>query len=1612
MKRQSRSSGLVRRDQNSYRRAGVLVLSTAAMAWSSQAMAANGTWNGGAGDGLWSTANGSTGNWGTTATIAPGAITGFTNTDTANFNAIPTVATNTTIVVDLGRNIRNLSFDNPNLNAPAFTIAGPNALLLTAAGTITTTALINQTETISAPLFLESTALGSTTGTFTINDNSAYSTGFGSLNITGNISGDTTNTTTGQITLTLAGSGTGGGTVGGSISNGGAGALALNIGTGSSAKWTLSGANSFTGATNVNGGTLIYANNSAISSTSAITVNGGDVVFGSAITFPLPSPSFTLTAGGVGSANGITSASLLGFVNGLTIAAPSNNSLLIDSPADASTNINFNTLGGNAAAMALGANGNFTYTGTLTPSSTLGYELGGGGGVLTIAQVLSDVNGPGTPVSVVGSGGGSLVVNSQNTYTGVTTIGTGGVLVASNLATEGAGGVPSSLGASSNAATNLVFNGVTLRYIGGVATMDRGFTINTNATIDASGTGLLTLNGAISLQGAAGTRTLTLTGTGSGTLATALADNGSNVGALTKSGAGTWALSTSNNYSGNTTLSAGLLNIGNSGALGTGTLGTFIINGGAFDNTTGSPLTLNNNETWGGNFTYVGSNSLSTGTAAVSLTGNRTVTVVNSSVTIPGIVSNSTAGFGITKQGVGTLALLNGGNSYTGTTTINGGLVALGTTGALGSSSPLTLSNGELSASGSRTVTVGALTDNVGLDTITLTPSGGALSLSAASLGTRAIGATILYRGTNLGTAGAAEVTFVTPPVATTGGATPYGSLAATGTGTLGTTQAAVLRGALADTSATGTGIGFATYDPTVGVRLLTASEQNAVTAGNLYSTTGTGDNVLIASTAGVPVTALSITGKQTNTLQLANSNGSTSMAITASGTLNASNGLLFTGSAPITLSGGTIDVTDSTNAQDTVILSTNTAGVTIGSTISSAGGTTNVSAITFGGVGNFTLTGGSVITKSTGGVFFDGPGTVTFGETANLSTNGLQVLGGTVKLATGFSMPSARAWHVAPGATLDMGGQSPGNVDFLVDINGGGGTITNTSGTVSNLTTNNASTTTGTETFSGSITGNINFAQTVNTPGTSTLVQDLAGQSSYTGTTAINSATVRLGINNAFPTGTALSVNGATGTTEPTTFFDLGGFNQTVGSLGGTIGTATSPNPTIMNSAPGTTSTLTVGGSSNGSYAGIIADTPLGTGGVMALAKSGAGALTLTGVNTFSGGTTINGGTLKANNATASLGSGFVTVNGGGILAGTGNTGSGAVAINSGGKLDPGDNSLATLTVGTGGSLSLAGGSILDYDFTDAGSDEVVVNGGLTLNSTHANPVGLNVFASGTNGKFSPTGSSGTETFNLIQYTGTALPAGTLTNLSVLNPVSATAPWSYTFDSAPGAGPAGSNLVQLVITFPPPESWAGITSSNWGTATSVGNNWSAAQVPSSAGQSVTFPGTASRFTVDLDGSRTVGLISFTGGGANTSYLIDQGSSPSGGIIILYNNGTNASISNKSATSQTISAPISLAAGFSTLITNTSATDALTLSGGITGASTSPIVAGGLGTLALTGGSPAFHGGVAINGGIVQINSSTSLGATDSVATINAGTLEAATGGIVESRNFIARQRP
>lgn len=115
--------------------------------------------------------------------------------------------------------------------------------------------------------------------------------------------------------------------------------------------------------------------------------------------------------------------------------------------------------------------------------------------------------------------------------------------------------------------------------------------------------------------------------------------------------------------------------------------------------------------------------------------------------------------------------------------------------------------------------------------------------------------------------------------------------------------------------------------------------------------------------------------------------------------------------------------------------------------------------------------------------------------------------------------------------------------------------------------------------------------------------VLTLSGQSTYTGTTTINAGILRVGAPNALPTNTAVNINAGT--------LALNNVSQTIGSLAGagavTLGTGT----------------LTTGGNgSNTSYSGIIS----GTGG---LVKLGSGTLSLSGANTYSGGTLLSQGVL-----------------------------------------------------------------------------------------------------------------------------------------------------------------------------------------------------------------------------------------------------------------------------------------------------------------------------------------------------------------------------------------------
>ena len=138
----------------------------------------------------------------------------------------------------------------------------------------------------------------------------------------------------------------------------------------------------------------------------------------------------------------------------------------------------------------------------------------------------------------------------------------------------------------------------------------------------------------------------------------------------------------------------------------------------------------------------------------------------------------------------------------------------------------------------------------------------------------------------------------------------------------------------------------------------------------------------------------------------------------------------------------------------------------------------------------------------------------------------------------------------------------------------------------------------------------------------------------------------------------------------------------------------------------------LTVGGNNlSTEVAGVIQDGGVngGTGG--SLVKTGSGTLTLSGINTYTGATTVDAGTLIVNGSIAN--SVLTTVSSGGTLAGTGTVGS--VLVASDGIFAPGPSATpGTMTVA--GNLAFEPGGIYRVQVDSAGASRANVSGTATL--------------------------------------------------------------------------------------------------------------------------------------------------------------------------------------------------------------------------------------------------------------------------------------------------------
>lgn len=272
------------------------------------------------------------------------------------------------------------------------------------------------------------------------------------------------------------------------------------------------------------------------------------------------------------------------------------------------------TLGGN---ISLGSTGstttNIVTVGSVTDGQRLNVDLGGSSREFSVnsnrtLELINLLSGTG---SVTQLGTGTLrLLNTANTYTGSTNFGksgvVGGVIEITKLAD---GGQASSIGTSSNAATNLIFGGATtagtLRYIGTGDSTDRRFSVGgVGAQFDASGTGAInwTNTSNVSWSGSGNTaRSVTLRGTSThaNTMSAAFGDNGTGKTSITKQGSGRWILSGNNTFTGTITIDAGILELGSAASGGNGA--ELVMNGGTFAtggfSETFTTLTLSANST-------------------------------------------------------------------------------------------------------------------------------------------------------------------------------------------------------------------------------------------------------------------------------------------------------------------------------------------------------------------------------------------------------------------------------------------------------------------------------------------------------------------------------------------------------------------------------------------------------------------------------------------------------------------------------------------------------------------------------------------------------------------------------------------------------------------------------------------------------------------------------------------------------------------------------------------------------------------------------------------------------------------------------------------------------
>ncbi|MDN5787039.1 autotransporter-associated beta strand repeat-containing protein, partial [Pseudorhodobacter sp.] len=935
--------------------------------------------------------------------------------------------------------------------------------------------------------------------------------------------------------------------------------------------------------------------------------------------------------------------------------------------------------GGNAISdtMAITNAGRFELFGS---DETIGSIAGTGG--ISVGAGTNLILSDGTTHSIDGviSGAGGLTINKSggavtlsrsNTYTGTTTLEGGALTLANSFAIADP----------------------TVGGLGGAVVVNDG-TLNVTAseTIGAlSGTGgsIVLTNSASLFSSARDSSSREYAGTITGDANTAFSKRGSDN--LTLSGVvgaptvivegGTLTLTNTGNAMTALSVDGGRLNIGATGT----TNGAAIAVGGA---------------------ATIGITGTVTNSSAIAAPGNTAFTLDvdgADTATLTGAVASG--GGDITKTGIGTLNL-DGGTTTTGALGATAGAVVLGGTNSLGS---IVANGGSVTLDAAAVTTVGTASVADGTLTLAGTINGLTAITVGDGIGAHVDGADRLVIGTAL--TGATTITTMGSDIVYTSdsGALILLSsddtrLEVTNAGDLFTQSGEISQDASSRpiekigagelilsvaniyTGETKVTAGTLNVTGSVASTLLTVEDTATLVVDGAalddaaaVTLNGTGnlivDNAdetigsLAAANAGSSVTlnAGLIVGDTTPSTTVASKiTGAGGLTKQGDGTLVLSNENTYTGATTVTA--GILDVTGS--------VASTMVNVDGGSLKVDGASIANTAAVTLAGTGNLTLTGDEEVgtlssASATATVQLNGHqlvagdnGDQTFAGVissngANGGTFTLQKKGNGTLALTGQNT-FAGVIDVLNNGTLTLNNAGGDAIASTASIRGGGGTTANfltneTMGVIDGGISINLGGNTVTLTnpdVSGNLSGVVS--------GTGSLVnagayQTLSGINTYTGSTTVTGGILTLAGGQAIVDTGAVVVNGGTLALSA---------NETIGSLAGAGGGVN----LVANA-------LTTGGDgSSTSYAGAIS----GVGGT--LSKAGTGNFTLSGTNTYTGTTTINGGTLTLTTA-GSIDSATVTIGGSGTLLAQGNSFDASTAIgNSGVFTVSGDETAGSL--------------------------------------------------------------------------------------------------------------------------------------------------------------------------------------------------------------------------------------------------------------------------------------------------------------------------------------------